>query len=95
MILSTDRRMDRRTDGQTDRVKPVYKDRRTDGQGDTSIPPFNFVEAGGIITYPCPTIWGTMPIQPRQIVIFLGPMEVMFLAHVTQEPAGRPNNILI
>ena len=33
------------TDGQTDR--------RTDGQGDTSIPPINFVEAGGIITdYP-------------------------------------------
>ena len=25
-------------------------DRRTDGQGDTSIPPFNFVEAGGIIS---------------------------------------------
>ena len=24
-------------------------DRWTDGQGDTSIPPFNFVEAGGII----------------------------------------------
>ena len=34
----------RRTDGQTDR--------RTDGQCDTSIPPFNFVEAGGIINRP-------------------------------------------
>ena len=33
----TDRRTDRRTD------------KRTDGQGDTSIPPINFVEAGGII----------------------------------------------
>ena len=32
----------RRTDRQTDRW--------TDGQGETSIPPFNFAEAGGIIT---------------------------------------------
>ena len=35
----------RRTDGRTDR--------RTDGQGDTSIPPINFVEAGGIKTIMC------------------------------------------
>ena len=34
--LSTDRQMDRRTD------------RQTDGRCETSIPPFNFVEAGGI-----------------------------------------------
>ena len=33
----TDGRTDGRTDGQTDKVKPVY-------------PPFNFVEAEGIIT---------------------------------------------
>ena len=35
-ILSTDGQTDRRTDGQTDKVIPVY-------------PPFNFVEAGGIM----------------------------------------------
>ena len=34
----TDRRTDGRTDRRTDKVKPVY-------------PPFNFVEAGGIIKY--------------------------------------------
>ena len=40
----------RRTDGRTDR--------RTDGQGETSIPPINFVEAGGIImTQITHTIW--------------------------------------
>ena len=36
-ILSTDGQTDRRADGQMDKVIPVY-------------PPFNFVEAGGIIT---------------------------------------------
>ena len=35
---------------QTDRQTDGRMDRRTDGQGDTSIPPINFVEAGGIIT---------------------------------------------
>ena len=33
--MSTDGQMDGRTDGQMDKVKPVY-------------PPFNFIEAGGI-----------------------------------------------
>ena len=37
-ILSTDWQTDRRTDGQTDKVKPVY-------------PPFNFIEARGIIIH--------------------------------------------
>ena len=36
---SANRQTDRWTDGQTN------------GQGETSIPPFNFIEAGGIINY--------------------------------------------
>ena len=39
----TDGQTDGRTDGQTDKVIPVY-------------PPFNFVEAGGIIKLPCCTV---------------------------------------
>ena len=35
IVEDTDGQTDRRTNGQTDKVKPVY-------------PPFNFVEAGGI-----------------------------------------------
>ena len=46
-MLSTDRQTDGRTDGRTDEVIPIY-------------PPFNFVEAGGIIrTIKTPTFWHT------------------------------------
>ena len=43
-------------------------DRRTDGQGDTSIPPINFVEAGGIMKPSGFTSGDTFELSPPELL---------------------------
>ena len=62
---------DRRTDGQTDKVIPVY-------------PPFNFVEAGGIIR--TPAFWDT----PRRLMI-----THTSDSHLTSDPKSKGDKVKV